>query len=118
YGFLLDVLANQKDHAGAARAAREGKSVLRAANPTSWRELLVTASVLARCVRMAEEDTTLSGPKREELARAYGDEALVLLREAVGRGYRDARQLRGSVAFGALGPRADFQELVRRLEKP
>ncbi|MCI0461421.1 MAG: protein kinase, partial [Gemmataceae bacterium] len=30
YGFLLDVLANQKDHAGAARAAREGKSVLRA----------------------------------------------------------------------------------------
>src|SRR5262249_48522023 len=58
--------------------------------PDGWREYARAASVLARCVRLAAEDTTLAAGERDERARAFGDKAVAYLRQAVAQGFKDA----------------------------
>ena len=76
------------------------------------------AGLLARCIPLAEQDSTLAAEEREVLARSYGDRAVGLLR----RGFRDGPgpgldRLRVDPDLDALRPRTDYQELLRELEE-
>jgi eukaryotic-like serine/threonine-protein kinase len=113
---LLDVLHRQRDHAGLSRAAKAYEPVLRRAGPSAGGEFVQAAKLVARCVALAEEDEGLPEAKRKELMRAYGDQAMGLLREAVGRNYRDAARLRDAADLQPLAERADFRRLLSELE--
>jgi serine/threonine-protein kinase len=77
---------------------------------------LSAAWFLARCVPLAERDQSLDVAQRRQTAGAYAKRAVALLRQAVAKGLRDARQLRANEAFGPLAGRADFQAVLRELE--
>ncbi|HYT90916.1 MAG TPA: serine/threonine-protein kinase, partial [Gemmataceae bacterium] len=89
YVGLLEALIQLRDHAGVSKCAAEYTALLGDMGKGGWRERLQTAALLARCVPFAEEDKAVPAAERPALARAYGDEAMRLLKEAVARGYRD-----------------------------
>ena len=47
----------------------------------------------------------------------YGDEAMKLLREAVAKGFKDAKQMKQDRDLDPLRDREDFQKLLEELEK-
>jgi tetratricopeptide (TPR) repeat protein len=57
---------------------------------------------------------TLIGEERAERS-GYLDQAFALLRQAVARGYKDARQLQENQALAELRKRPEFQELLTGL---
>ena len=73
------------------------------------------AAVLARCAGLAQKDSKLPEARRNELAHAYGDRAMELLRRARQAGFKDQGYLKNNKDFDSLRARADFQELVREL---
>jgi hypothetical protein len=100
-------------HAELARAATELPGV----SPQGWKENPRAAAHLSRCAALAAQDTELEEPRRAEVAQAYADQAMQLLREAVRQGYKDVKHLKTNSDFKPLAARADFQELVSQLEK-
>jgi tetratricopeptide (TPR) repeat protein len=48
--------------------------------------------------------------------RAFADQAMDALRQAVAGGYRDVAQVRDSTDLAPLRPRSDFQQLMKELE--
>jgi hypothetical protein len=115
YVGLLTALQLARDHAGASKCAAEYTALLREMGQAGWRERVRTAGVLARCVRMVEDDKAVPAAQRPVLARTYGDEAMALLKDAVARGYRDVQQLQTAAAFQSLEGREDFRALLREL---
>jgi serine/threonine-protein kinase len=101
------------EHARAAAAAEEAA----ASGYDPGNDLAGAARVLARCVALTEKDAQLSENKRRALARGYADRAMVLLRQAVAKGYQDAEGMKKDKALDALRPRADFQELLAGLTR-
>jgi tetratricopeptide (TPR) repeat protein len=108
YVGLLEVLGVMRDHAGVSRSAKEYEAVLRQAGPALAGDFVKAAELVARCVGLAEG--------KAELVRAYGDQAMGLLREAVRRGFRDAARLRTGANFQALAGREDFRALLSELD--
>ena len=84
--------------------------------PAHWQKYHLAACVLATCARLADQDAKLSPEQRRQRNRAYGEQAVVVLRKAITNGYKDAQFLRSSPAFDALRSRDDFKELVGRLD--
>jgi tetratricopeptide (TPR) repeat protein len=85
--------------------------------PAGWTDYHLAAACLGRCAGLAEKDETLPAAKREELARAYGDRAVELLRQGIAQGYKDGDYLKTAVEFQPLRSRDDFKKLVAELEK-
>jgi eukaryotic-like serine/threonine-protein kinase len=113
YRILAEALVRLGDHAAAAQAAAE---MPRPSGPDE-RVDHFAAGVLARCIPLAEQDSTLAVEKREALARAYGDQAMALLRQGFRRGSGPGLdRLKVDPNLAPLRPRADFQKLVRDLE--
>jgi eukaryotic-like serine/threonine-protein kinase len=110
---LATVLLRLGEHAGAADNARQ----LPALYPKDWREHHRGAELLARCVALARKDAALPAPKGEDLARAYADQAVRLLQQAVENGLQDPEVLRANPDLEPLRDRADFQALLKRLEQ-
>jgi hypothetical protein len=109
---LVDVHLQLEEHAQAAKAIAE----LRGMTPADWPGLAKAAGLLARCVALAEKDESLTKPKRKELSRSYGDEAMALLRQAIDRGFNDADYLNRADEFKALQSRDDFKKLLADIQ--
>ncbi len=109
---LIEVAISAGDHGEAARSV----AGLLKAVPADWSDHPRAAGFLARCVALAGKDESLPEARRRELARAYGDRALDLLRQAVARGYKDANHLRRSPELEPLRSRDDFKRLLGELE--
>jgi tetratricopeptide (TPR) repeat protein len=114
YRVLAEALVRLRDHAAAAQAAAE---MARPSGPDEGVDRFA-AGILARCIPLAEQDSALAVEKREALARAYGDQAMALLRQGFRRGAGPGlRRLKGDPNLAPLRPREDFQKLVRDLEE-
>lgn len=108
YAGLTQLLLASKDHAAAMRTIDEAMRV--SAGGTD--ELLAAARFAARCVALAEQDAARSQEKRTELASQYGDRAVGLLRDAVKKGYRDAKALQADADLAPLRMRKDYAEVL------
>jgi serine/threonine protein kinase/tetratricopeptide (TPR) repeat protein len=95
---LVERLVDQGQHAAAAAAAAD----LSRDVPPSWRGWSIVAGQLARCVRLARNDNTLSAEQKAKLSAEYGEQALDLLKRAVAAGYNDASALKDSPELEVL----------------
>jgi tetratricopeptide (TPR) repeat protein len=113
YQNLAETLITLGDHTAAAAAARS----LADASPPSPLHRYYSACFLARCVPLAEGDQELDAEKQRELAESYADESVAALREAMEKGFNDAKRISKDqdTIFKAVASRADFQALVARL---
>jgi tetratricopeptide (TPR) repeat protein len=111
YRSLTGVLVRSGQHAEAIKSAANAPRL----DPESWQEYLRAAEVAAQCVPLAEKDARLPEDRRRDLARAYADQAMAWLRQAVARGLNDPEQLTQQSAFGPLRSGADFLKLVQEL---
>ena len=109
---LTETLLDLGEHAAAAEVARELVAV--AVDPA--RDGGNAACFLARCASLAREDQHLAADARGKLAATYEEGAVAALRDAIGRGFRDAARLRTDAALDPLRARPDFQKLLTELE--
>jgi hypothetical protein len=77
----------------------------------------MAARLLARCMPVAAEDTTLPVEERGALSKSYGDQAMKFLREALKKGFADAAALRAEADLAPLRARPDFQQLLATIPK-
>jgi tetratricopeptide (TPR) repeat protein len=110
---LAQTLLQLKDHGAAARVAIEPCSLC----PASAAERVRAASALAQCVPLAEQDPRLTPDQRRETGRQYGDGAVLLLKEAVAKNYRDLGFLQHDSSLDALRERTDFRQILLDLQK-
>jgi tetratricopeptide (TPR) repeat protein/tRNA A-37 threonylcarbamoyl transferase component Bud32 len=111
---LGDTLLQLGRHAEAAAVADDlARAAVRPAE-----DVFEAARTLARCVPLAEKDAKLPGVKQQELAKAYADRALALMRQAVAKGYKDVDRLKKDTDLDPLRKRDDFRRLLAELEKP
>jgi len=74
------------------------------------------ACFLSLCVPIVARHDKLDATQRNEAARLYGDAAMKLLRDAVGKGYKDVPHMKKDTDLDPLRQRDDFQRLVAELE--
>jgi hypothetical protein len=74
------------------------------------------ACFLSQCVPIVAKHDELDDRQRKEAAQFYGDAAIKLLRDAVGKGYKDVKQIKQDTDLDPLRQRQDFQKLVAELE--
>jgi tetratricopeptide (TPR) repeat protein len=75
------------------------------------------ACMLCSCMTLAGKDARLAEDRRRELAENYTERALALLRQAVGRGFKDAAHMREDPDLKPLRGREEFRKLIDELEK-
>ena len=78
------------------------------------------ACALARCIPIVEETRDLDAGKRRAAMQFYGDQAMTMLRAAIGKGFKDAERIASDDDLNALRRREDFAGLaadVRMQEK-
>jgi tetratricopeptide (TPR) repeat protein len=112
YFDLGETLLLLKDHAGAAQAARH----LREVYPPYSRNHFQASRFLARCVSLVQADGHLSADERQTLTKAYTDQALEALRDAVRKGFKDAAGLK-QTEFNSIRARDEFKDLVAQMAK-
>jgi serine/threonine protein kinase len=74
------------------------------------------ACFLSLCVPIVANHDKLNDKQRKEAAQFYGDAAMKLLREAVGRGWKDVPHMKKDTDLAPLRQRQDFQKLIAELE--
>jgi hypothetical protein len=74
--------------------------------------------VLARCVTLAATDLDLPDARRAELAKAYADQAVSLVREALEKGHSDLEVIRKDPSFDSVRARPDFRSLLASSKGP
>jgi tetratricopeptide (TPR) repeat protein len=109
YTTLADTLIDLGDHVQAARTAERVPPLMENVEEA----YCDAARRLARCMPLAAKDANLSDDKRKELAQAYADRAVQLLREAIQKGYKDVGRLEMDPAFDSLRAREDFRMLLQ-----
>jgi hypothetical protein len=114
YEALAETLVRLGEHAAAAQAAAE----LPLCFPAGASKFRQAAGFLARCVPLAQQDQTVLAEKRDALAKAYGDQAMLLLRKGLRQkpGY-DAELLKKDPDLASIRSRPDFQDWVREVER-
>src|SRR5262249_39690749 len=75
------------------------------------------ACLLSLCVPIMAEHDDLDATRRKEAAQFYGDAAMKLLRDAVGKGYKDVAHMKKDPDLDPLRRRDDFRTLVAELER-
>ena len=98
-------LLNVKDH---VRATADAAAIAAFAAATA-EDIYGAASVYASCVPLAADD----GAR----ADACAAQAVVLLRRALDKGYKDFDRIRTHPDLDALRSRGDFQQLTRELDR-
>jgi tetratricopeptide (TPR) repeat protein len=102
---LIEALADQGDHAAAARAAADlGRDL-----PPTWAGWPQVAGLLARCMRLARTDKALAAEAQAQAARGYGEQALAVLRRAVEAGFKDVAALKDAADLEPLRTDAEFR---------
>jgi serine/threonine protein kinase len=114
YHTLTRILLRMADHVEAARVVNEWSRLPFPHDAT----LPKRAAHLAECVKLAEQDQALSPERRAELARGYGDQSMVLLRQAADGGQESAASLAAPSAYPSLRARTDFQKLLAEVRAP
>jgi tetratricopeptide (TPR) repeat protein len=71
---------------------------------------------LSLCLPIVAKHAKLDDQRRQEAARFYGDAAMQLLREAVGKGYENVAHMKQDTDLDPLRPREDFKKLIGGLE--
>jgi serine/threonine protein kinase len=74
------------------------------------------ACFLSRCATLADKDALLDEAARKESSAGYADRALALLRQAVGRGYKNAVHMKQNPHLEPLRSRDEFKALIAELE--
>jgi tetratricopeptide (TPR) repeat protein len=110
---LVSVLAGLGDHA----AARETAEQIAGLSWDAVEDAHRAACALASCVPIVEGDMRLSEGRRQELARAYADRSMELLRQAVTHGFKNVDQLKKNTDLKSLQSREDFAKLLQELEQ-
>jgi hypothetical protein len=106
---LAETLVRQGQHGRAADLAAEMVNL-----PSATAEdFYFSASLLARCIPLAAKGKHLPETQRLDRAQQYSDRALVLLRQAVAKGYQNAAQMKQDDDLKALRPRR-VPETTRR----
>jgi serine/threonine-protein kinase len=99
-----------------SRSTAETEELLKEANLTGLNVYDATC-VYALAVAAVAKDAKLTEAERHKLAESYAARALLLLGQAVDKGYRDFDNIQKDTDLDALRPRADFQKLVRELSE-
>lgn len=102
------------DHAEALAAAGEMVQASRAPGPGAH---YLAACFAARCRAAARADARVSKADRDALEGRYAGQALAWLREAIGRGYRDAREMRQDSRLRSLHGLPEFDGLLDELDR-
>jgi tetratricopeptide (TPR) repeat protein len=74
------------------------------------------ACLLSLCVPIVAKHDKLDEKQRQEAAQFYGDQAMKLLRDAVGKRFQGVAEMRTDSDLDPLRPRQDFQKLIAELE--
>jgi eukaryotic-like serine/threonine-protein kinase len=110
---LVAANAGLHDQAAAQQAARKLRDV-------GWDppgDAHYAAHTLALCIPILEGDQQLDGAKRQAAVRFYGDEAMNMLRDAVGIGWKYAAVLLArDPALAPLRQRDDFKKLLAEVQ--
>jgi serine/threonine protein kinase len=109
---LGSLLLHLRDHGAAAAVAER----LAQAGFEPATDAYYGASLLARCVSLAEQDDMLTQDKRNEITQAYGARAMKFLKRAVRDGFRDSERIQKDRDLASLRTRDDFQKLLADLE--
>jgi tetratricopeptide (TPR) repeat protein len=104
---LVESCARDGDPAAALEAANKMRDLGRDAAVDEFD----AACALARCIPLATKE------QREQQVQVYGNGAMVLLRDAVAKGFKDVAHMKKDPDLDGLRKRTDFQELTRQLEK-
>jgi tetratricopeptide (TPR) repeat protein len=122
YCFLLaDAQVGRRHYAEAMTAVDVARAAT--ANATlppdihaSWADSM-SARIFASLTGAAQEDTGLEEKQRREVVETAGARAVLMLRDAVKKGYPRTKELGQNPALAPLRKRTDFQELLREIEK-
>jgi eukaryotic-like serine/threonine-protein kinase len=102
---------DRHDYRAAARAVAGYRQV----EQSGYEESLESARFLSQCAAQCAADPTISRTERDQLTRAYQDQAVESMKTAVAAGYSDDHDLKSSPVYTPLRGRDDFERLVREL---
>jgi serine/threonine protein kinase len=74
------------------------------------------ACMLALCVTIVEKDDKLVAAKRQDEMQFYADQAIAMLRDAVGKGFQNVDLLKQDKYIGAIREHEEFKKVVAELE--
>jgi serine/threonine protein kinase/tetratricopeptide (TPR) repeat protein len=74
--------------------------------------------LLSRCIPIVAKHEKLDDSQRKQAVQFYGDAAIDLLSQAIGKGFRDSAYVMDDADLDPLRPREDFQKLIARLNPP
>jgi hypothetical protein len=101
---------------GDAAAAKQIAYKLRDLGWDPPNEAYDAACALSLCIRIVQSNDKASQEDRDRQASNFGNEAMGLLREAVGNGFNDAAHMKQDKDLDALREREDFKKLLAELE--
>ena len=97
----------------AARSARAARALMKDAE-----EFYAVAQEFAWCSSDVSRVNPKPSAEQMEESRRFAEEAVAALRQAAAKGFKDAARLKKEDAFAPLRSRADYQQLLRDLDKP
>ena len=97
-------LLNVKDP---VRATADAAAIAESSSSTAG-DLYNAACVYSLCVQLSRDDATR--------ADVWGARAVVLIRQAVARGYKDIARIKTHTDLESLRSREDFQQLIKEME--
>jgi serine/threonine protein kinase len=110
---LVQANAGLQDQAAALHAAQKLRDL-------GWEprdNAFDAGRALARCIPIVEKEDKSEAAKRRAAVQFYGNQALVMLRAAVARGYQDAQAMKTHSDLDSLRQRDDFKKLLAELTK-
>ena len=76
----------------------------------------IAGCFLSICIPIVAQHEKLDANQRKVAAQFYGDQAMKLLRDAVNKGFKDARHMKKNKDLDPLRQREDFKKLLAELE--
>jgi tetratricopeptide (TPR) repeat protein len=110
---LIQTNAGLGDPAGAKQVARRLRDVGGGDPPGNAYD---AACGLALCIPIVQLEANVTKEARDKQAQLYADAALLMLRDAVTKGWRDAAHMKKDKDLDPLRQRDDFKKLLADLE--
>jgi serine/threonine protein kinase len=109
---LARTYAGQRDRPGAVAVAMKGHEL--GGDPAV--DAYGAATMMAQCVPIVENDDKLAAARRQAEVAFYADQAMVLLRDAIAKGYKEVDRMQTDRDLDPLRAREDFKTMVTELE--
>jgi hypothetical protein len=110
---LASTNAYLNDRAGVLQAAEN----IRALGWDPAANTYDAACAVAQCIPIVEKLERLDPAQRRAAVQFYADRAMVILRDAVANGWKDAAHMKEDTDLDGLRQREDFQQLLNELER-